>query len=93
MEPNARLAPTEILEALMRYREHGVPTGSFLEAVLENNLSEAVGRADYKNLEALPHIVAWVYSYMPRDRWGNREKVVAWLKLKEEERKKERGGA
>lgn len=90
MRPNAELAPTVVVGSLKMYRDYGAPPGSFVKAILENNLRKAVGRADCANLEALPHIVAWVYSYMPRDAWGSPEKVKAWLKHKDEEREKER---
>ena len=93
MRPDSDLAPAKIVGSLMLYRDHGVPTGSFLEAVLENNLSEAVGRADCHNLEALPHIVAWVYNCMWAEAWGSPKKVKAWLKHKGAEHVKEVGRA
>ena len=39
--------------------------GRFLTAVVENNLKEAVGRADYVNVRALPIYVKYFYNYAP----------------------------
>jgi hypothetical protein len=60
------------------YIERGVPVGDFLTAVLENNLSEACGRADDDNLENLPAYVAYLYNEAPSPCHGSPEKVRAW---------------
>lgn len=57
----------------------GLPTGDFLRAVLENNLSEAILRADDVNLRALPHIVAYVHEHLPAVAWGSKAAVDRWL--------------
>jgi hypothetical protein len=54
--------------------------GDFLEAVLCNNLKEAVGRADDTNLPALPSLVGWLYNFAPSSAWGSPEKVTSWLR-------------
>lgn len=69
-----------ILESLDRYINHGIPCGSFLTACLENNLREAVGRADMQNLANLKNIVGYLYNEIPTTAWGSQEKVKAWLK-------------
>ncbi|MCR4300672.1 MAG: hypothetical protein NUV51_03605 [Sulfuricaulis sp.] len=71
--------PDRMMEALTRYVEQHVPTGDFLLAVLENNLSEAVGRADDENLQNLPAYVAYLYNEVPSTCHGSPEKVTAWL--------------
>lgn len=68
-----------IKESLERYVEHKIPTGGFLEAVLSNNLVEAVGRADSENIQRLPEIVRYVYNKLPSSCWGSPEKVKEWL--------------
>lgn len=73
------LIKPEIVESLDLYAMHGIPTGSFLLAVLENDLMEAFGRADEENIRAMFHIVAYVYNEMPRTCWGTPEKVREWL--------------
>ena len=80
-----------VKDSLKRYVEDGCPTGHFLEAVLSNNLTEAIGRADDENLATLPAIVSYCYNKIPADCWGSPEKVDAWLKRKIEERKAKGG--
>lgn len=71
--------PQRTLEALRRYVDHHVPTGGFLRAVLENDLSESIGRADPENMAALTDIVAYVFWEVPAKCWGSPERVSAWL--------------
>jgi len=78
--------PQYTLDSLTRYVEHGIPPGSFLCAVLENNLFSAVGRADKANLAALPEIVKYVYNEVPSPAWGNSKAVSDYI---ESFRKKE----
>ena len=72
-------ARTDMIEKLEEYVQHRVALGHFLTAVLENNLSEAVGRADEDNLKNLPAFVGYMYNEMPGGCWGSPEKVKAWL--------------
>lgn len=57
--------------------------GSFLDAVLCNDLSLAVGKADDKNILLLPAIITWIFNNAPSASWGSKEKVEAWRYLKE----------
>ena len=75
--------PPLILRGLERYRDERTPVGGFLTAVLENNLSEAVGTADQHSYAALREIVQWVYWEMPAPAWGSKANVVAWLNEEE----------
>lgn len=67
-----------------RYVDYGCPTGSFLRAVLSNDLFEAVAKADEYNKLALAEIVRYVYNYTPVTCYGSPERVEAWLKLHRE---------
>ena len=69
----------DIIESLQRYIDHGILPGSFLTAVLENNLSNAVANADPVNLANLRNIVGYVYNYLPSVAWGSRETVADYL--------------
>ena len=69
----------DMMGAIHRYIDHGIPPGSFLTAVIENNLSEAVGRADDENCANLPAFVAYFYNEAPSPCWGSREKRLAWI--------------
>ena len=73
------MIPQYTLDSLTRYVEHGIPPGSFLCAVLENNLVRSVGRADRENLAALPEIVKYVYNEIPSNAWGNSKSVSDYI--------------
>lgn len=74
------IVPPLALEALERYRDHHIPTGSFLQAVLENNLLEAINRADPDSLQALPAICRFVHHQLPLLSHGSPAKVTAWIR-------------
>ena len=65
--------PAQTRDALVRYYEDGLMPGSFLTAVLCNDLMGAVGRADSTNRECLNDICAFVYNAMPANTWGSAE--------------------
>ena len=46
---NYSRAPNNSGDSFQRFIEEGVPTGSFLEALLSNDLAQACARADYIN--------------------------------------------
>jgi hypothetical protein len=77
--PTYGLIPERIVVSLLWYANGHCPTGSFLRAVLENDLVEAVGRADEECCLALPAIVKFVYSELPGTCWHSPAKVKAWL--------------
>jgi len=72
--------PERTKGALRRYLVRGVSPGGFVTACLENNLAEAIGRADSENLEALPHIVKLIYNHIPSTAWGSKGVVSKWIK-------------
>ena len=68
-----------VKDSLKRYVEMGIPTGGFLQAVLENDLMEAFGHADLYNRANLFDICAYVYNEIPLACHGSVEKVKTWL--------------
>ena len=79
MPENTYNMPHLIRQAIDNYVEHHQPTGSFTQAVLENNLREAVARADTFSFAALKDIVMYCHWEIPGNCWGPVEKVEAWL--------------
>ena len=67
--------PARIREGLDRYACYGVQTGDFLQAVLSNNLMEAIGRADVDSLAAIQPICKYVHNALPGVCHGSPEKV------------------
>ena len=56
-----------MLDRLNAYIDHGEAVGHFLTAVLENNLKEAVGRADDENMATCPPTLATSTTWLTRD--------------------------
>lgn len=73
--PDPNQCPVSVMRAFEAYIDDGLPPGDFIRACLENNLLEAFHRADTENLQAIPHIVAWLYWNMPSNLWKSQEVV------------------
>lgn len=80
----------DAIESLDAYAEQGRPTGGFLQAVLENDLFEALGRADTGSRHILFEICAHVHNHLTAACHGSPVKVRHWLKQKKEERDRNR---
>lgn len=76
--PGWELVPDHMRGAMERYLSHGIPPGSFLEAVLCNNLSEAVSRADHINRHRLLDIVNFLQWHVPANCWGDVAEYASW---------------
>ncbi len=76
-DPN--LCPDTIKAALNAYAHDHREAGGFVMSVLENNLREAVARADHINTALLPCIVSYANMRMPHGSWGSPEAVKEWL--------------
>jgi len=79
--------PEHMHAGIINYVFYGILPGEFLQAVLRNDLAEAVGRADWMNQEVLPNYVRWLYNEAPQGCWGSPEKVAAWIEARQEEQK------
>lgn len=77
--------PPNLAEGIKSYIEYGV-CGDFLQAVFENNLSEAYGRADHHSRHFMYSLVSYMYNKMPAQCWGSKEKVAKWIETKTQER-------
>jgi hypothetical protein len=71
--------PIHMVEGLRGYVEHGWKPGSFLRAVLENDLVESFACADSVNIRAMETWASWLYNDAPRLCWGSHEKVDSWI--------------
>ena len=86
---NYSLLPGHMRDAMQLYIEHGIKPGSFLTAVLENNLVTAFGKADHINRDRLFEYCNFLWNELPSNSWGSPEKVDEWARsvkrAKEEE--------
>jgi len=73
------VARGEMITALNEYVRNRRPLGSFLMAVLSNDLADACQRADPQNCVSLPALVAYLYNHAPASCWGSLSCVEAWL--------------
>ena len=72
----------DMIAALQRYLNEGIPTGGFLRAVLANDFQEIVAHADDDNMKQLPAYAAYVYNEIPHNCHGSYEKVDAWIETR-----------
>ena len=76
---NYALIPLPILTALERYLTERIEPGSFLMAVLENDLSAAMMYGDDATLEHCPALVRYLENEVDPRAWGNEDAVKEWL--------------
>jgi hypothetical protein len=76
--------PPHMMAALRAYLENHEPVGSFLTAVLTNNLFKTCARADNTNIEIIPVYMAYLYNKAPSNSWGSPAAFEAWLALRKE---------
>jgi hypothetical protein len=74
--------PEITMHSLEAYIQYGQPAGGFLEAVLSNDLKNAVGNGDDENKEALVTLVYYLYNKVRSDCWGSKEKYENWLRVR-----------
>lgn len=71
--------PDYMVDGISNYIEHRIPPGSFLAAVICNDLREAVNCADSINVQVIPAYVAYFYNHAPRACWGSPHAYQAWI--------------
>ena len=80
--------PEHIQASVRRYIEEGSPVGSFLSAVISNNLTEAFDCADDINEAHMKEIVGFFYYEAPAHCWGSPGKMSQWIELHRKKREK-----
>ena len=66
--------PAPVLHAIQRYAVTGGATGHFVNAIMRNDLFDAVARADGESLAALREIIWYVYNQLDCRCWGPKNK-------------------
>jgi len=60
---------------------HDMPNkGSFMYAILTNNLHNSIFQADDRSMESLKWIVYYLWTAFPKEAWGSVEAVDKWCK-------------
>jgi hypothetical protein len=73
--------PEHLRGGLARHLVHGIRTGGFLEAVLENDLARAVAYGDDKALAGIKPLIVFLENYAPRGAWGPHGSQFNWRAL------------
>lgn len=76
--------PEHMVGGLYRYLAHHISPGSFLCAVLANDLMGAVERSDDLNAGTLKEWAQFLYCELPAGCHGSPESVRAWLGMRME---------
>lgn len=71
--------PEHCRHGMKLYIERGILPGSFLQAVLANDLMGAFGRADDINRSRIQDYVTFLYNEVPAMCWGSREAIRRWV--------------
>lgn len=78
IEEGSHLIPRYMFDGIKYYILDGRPTGSFLYALLSNDLFAAVERADDINQGYIVNWVKFLFNYAPAGCYGSPEKVLHW---------------
>ena len=70
--------PDRIAAIFARYLERGTPPGSWAEAVLHNDLTNAIMLGDTEARAAVPGVVLALYDSAPVWAWGHPDRVRSW---------------
>ena len=72
--------PEHMRGGLERFFNDKLEPGHFLSAVIDNDLREAVLRADNVNRQHIPNYIEWLYNHAPAGSWGHYQAVAEWCK-------------
>lgn len=79
----------EYASVIYNYLVHGFAPGSFFNAVLANDFMAAVGHSHPGNsITELKSLIGWIQNCMPRQAYGDYERVKEWYDLDSAERRK-----
>lgn len=84
IDRGAHHIPAHMIGGVKRYVLLGIPPGSGMRCLLENDFMRAHGHLDNDNRAALSGWCLFLYNYVPGSCHGSTEKVQAWI---------DRGGA
>ena len=71
--------PEHMMEGIKNYTDHGLEPGSFLTAIICNDLKGAVGKADDINIVNIPAYVDYFYNHTPSSCWGSEENMRNYM--------------
>ncbi|CAN5371291.1 hypothetical protein BH10PSE14_BH10PSE14_04690 [soil metagenome] len=78
IEAGRHLVPEHLWRGVSNHILLGGDTGRFLTSLFENDLINAVCRADEVSLARLHDLVLFLHNYAPSPCFGSRAEVTAW---------------
>jgi hypothetical protein len=77
--------PEYMWSGIELYLDKGIIPGSFLSAVICNDLKLAFAFADSTNINNIGAYANFFYNYTPNIAWGSKERMCAWAEMKQKE--------
>lgn len=71
--------PDRMMPGIQRYIQDHIRPGGFLQAVISNNLKDAVSLGDDENIENLTAFVMYFHHKAPSACWGSQLNMERWL--------------
>ncbi len=71
--------PERMMPSIEQYITDGIQPGTFLSAVICNDLKGAVMWADQENMGNLPAYASYFYTYAPIACWGSKGVMDKWI--------------
>ncbi len=81
LTPDYDLVPPHLRNGMREYIQRGQVPGHFLQAVIANDLNDALSHGDEESLIFLRVLTAWLYNDAPGGSWGSRGILNAWSRL------------
>lgn len=73
------LIPMRVLRELVDFAERGIRPGGYVQAVLAEDLGQAVALGDSEVLGSLVQTSMFVFNRMPAGTWGSRSALSCWV--------------
>jgi hypothetical protein len=77
----------DFADPMYNYLVHGFEPGGFFTAWYANEATAILHSHPANSVEALKNLTKWMVNCMPRDAWGSRSIVKAWLKMSDADRR------
>lgn len=70
--------PPRMMDLIEQWVKHAAEPGSFLTAIIQNDLKQAVANADEENVHNLAAYVSYFYNEVPIACWGSPKAMEQW---------------
>ncbi len=78
----------DMVEPVVNYLVYGFEPGGFFTSVFANDFAMAMQRSHPANsVEELKYLCGWILNACPEEAWGSYDRVRAWLRMDEKQRR------